>query len=161
MKGYAKMQKVKNICDFRLSNFLSKEMIEEREFSYSGVDGLAEVLGYHIVFFRDLETPNCTTAISLEDANYNEELTNFVNLLLDELDIDLKVGDSYKEVVGKYGKPFSYDETIEGMKRYNYLLNDRSYFVCFGVDNEKGLSFFEIINNRKILDGIINEKWRG
>lgn len=154
------MQKIKSISDLRLSNFLSKEILEEREFSYSGVDGIAEVLGWHIVFFRDLESPNYTTAISLDDANYNEELTKFVNLLLAELNINLKVGDSLEKVVSEYGKPFSYDEIIEGVKRYNYLLDDNSYFVCFGVDNSKGLSSVEIINNKKILDGIINEKWR-
>lgn len=154
------MQKIKSISDFRLSHFLPKESIVEQEFNYSGIDGVAEVLGWHVVFFRDLENQNYTTAISLEDANCNEELSDFVNLLLAELNIHLKIGDDFEKIQSKYGKPFSYDEIISGMKRYNFLLNDNSCFICFGVDNTYGLTYVEIITNRKILEGIIHEGWR-
>ncbi|MDP4177251.1 MAG: hypothetical protein Q8900_02790 [Bacillota bacterium] len=154
------MQIIKNISDFRLSKFLSKEIIEEKEFDYAGVDGVAEVLGWHIVIFRELENLECTSAISLSDANYNNELSDLVNLILSELNINLQVGDCFQKIKDKFGQPFSCDEVIEEMKRYNYLLDNNSIFACFGVDIHEGLISIEIISNKKIIDGIINEKWR-
>jgi hypothetical protein len=154
------MQDISSITNLRLSSFLSKETMEEREFTYSGINGIAEVLGWHIIFFRDLENPSYTTAISLNDMDYNEELTDIVNTLLKQLHINLEVGDNFDKISRIYGNPYSFDEIIEGSKRYNFLLNGNRYFVSFGVDNSKGLTSIEIICNEKILNGIIHEKWR-
>lgn len=154
------MQIIKNISNFRLSKFLSKEIIEEKEFNYAGVEGIAEILGWHVVIFRELENQECTSVISLSDANYNNELSGLVNLILSELNINLQVGDCFLKIKDKFGQPFSYDEVIEGMNRYNYFLDNNNTFACFGVDIHEGLISIEIISSKKIIDGIINEKWR-
>ncbi len=155
------MINIPNISGFKLSNYFSKEFIEKTDFNYSSVDGIAEIVGLHVIFFSDIKNLNETSVISLDEIQSNKKVETFANQLFFELSLGVEVKDKFEKIISIYGTPFSFDEIFENVKRYNYLLNNNDCFIAFGVDKYHGLNSIEIIQNKKILHGILNENWRG
>ena len=85
------------INNLKLKNIVKNYEIEEHEFEYAGTNGIAELLGWQIVFFRKNENLNDTIAIAFNEIT-STELINISN---------------FKRGFGGYTVPF-----WRGVKKY-------------------------------------------
>lgn len=137
-----------DIRKLRLSDFVPNHCIVEKEFHYGDVPGFAELYGWQIIFFREVNSVD-TSAISMIDVFEDRQLLDFAKVIIQKIGINLEFGAKENVVVGMYGSPKFVDETIDGLCRYVYIM-DSDLLVSFSIDNNQGLSGFEIIQNKII-----------
>lgn len=142
-----------NIGELRLKDILTDYKIEEREFEYADVKGVAELFGWQIIFFRKQADLLNTIALSFSEIE-DENLISLANSILEHVDIDVMFGDSLSKIIKIYGEANSFDNIYENMTRYNYLI-DPSLFIVFGIKEDK-MVYLEIITDKAMIDDVFN-----
>lgn len=142
-----------NIGELRLKDILTDYKIEEREFEYADVKGVAELFGWQIIFFRKQADLLNTIALSFSEIE-DENLISLANSILEHVDIDVMFGDSLSKIIKIYGEANSFDHIYENMTRYNYLI-EPSLFIVFGIKEDK-MVYLEIITDKAMIDDVFN-----
>lgn len=142
-----------NIGKLRLKDILTEYKIEEREFEYADVKGVAELFGYQIIFFRKQDDLSNTTVLSFSELE-NDNLISLANSVLEHVDIDVRFGDSLSKIKKIYGEADWFDNIYENMTRYNYLVNP-SLFIVFGIKEDKMVDL-EIFTDKVMIDDVFN-----
>lgn len=142
-----------NIGKLRLKDILTEYKIEEREFEYADVKGVAELFGYQIIFFRKQDDLSNTTVLSFSELE-NDNLISLANSVLEHVDIDVRFGDSLSKIKKIYGEADWFDNIYENMTRYNYLVNP-SLFIVFGITEDKMVDL-EIFTDKVMIDDVFN-----
>jgi len=143
------------INNLKLKNILKNYEIEEREFEYAGTNGIAELLGWQIVFFRKNENLNDTIAIAFNEIT-NTELINISNSILNIMKMDIRFGDNLDIINHFYGNADFIDSIYEDTLRYNYIISPDLYIV-FDLTNNT-LSGLEIITDENLINEIVNAR---
>ena len=143
------------INNLKLKNILKNYEIEEREFEYAGTNGIAELLGWQIVFFRKNENLNDTIAIAFNEIT-STELINISNSILNIMKIDIRFGDNLDIINHFYGNADFIDSIYEDTLRYNYIISPDLYIV-FDLTNNT-LSGLEIITDENLINEIVNAR---
>ena len=127
--------------------------IDRKEFSYSGIDGYAEIMGWHIIVFIEGKD-DYVSAINFDEilSMPNTELMKTANNILQTIEFPIMFGDKFSVVKNIYGNPCSSDTILTDITRYHYFLENNSLYLCFGIEN-KDSSFcsLEIISNSNII----------
>lgn len=145
------LNKIK-INNLRLKEIMKEYDVTEQELEYSGVEGVAELLGWQIVFFRRKDDLLNTAAIWFFEILDNE-IKNTANIILKRLGIDLVFGKEI-EIEDNLGKADFVDDILEDTIRYGYVLSSSQY-ISIGLTNGK-LSHLEIVNDETIIKEIIS-----
>lgn len=147
-----------NIGKLRLKDILPDYKIEEREFEYADVKGVAELFGYQIIFFRKQSDLSNTIVLSFNELE-DDNLISLANSILEHVDIDVRFGDSLSKIKKIYGEADSFDHVYENMTRYNYLI-DSDLFIVFGIQEDK-MVYLEIFTDKAMIDDVYNHcrKW--
>lgn len=140
------------INNLRLKEIMKEYDVTEQEFEYSGVEGVAELLGWQIVFFRRKDDLLNTAAIWFFEILDNE-IKNTANIILKRLGIDLVFGKEI-EIEDNLGKADFVDDILEETIRYGYVLSSSQY-ISIGLTNGK-LSHLEIVNDENIIEKIVS-----
>lgn len=143
------------INNLKLKNILKNYEIEEREFEYAGTNGIAELLGWQIIFFRKNENLNDTIAIAFNEIT-NTELINISNSILNIMKMDIRFGDNLDIINHFYGNADFIDSIYEDTLRYNYIISPDLYIV-FDLTNNT-LSGLEIITDENLINEIVNAR---
>lgn len=143
------------INNLKLKNIVKNYEIEEHEFEYAGTNGIAELLGWQIVFFRKNENLNDTIAIAFDEIT-STELINISNSILNIMKIDIRFGDNLDIINHFYGNADFIDSIYEDTLRYNYIISPDLYIV-FGLTNNT-LSGLEIITDENLINEIVNAR---
>jgi len=148
---------VKNlkINNLKLKNIVKNYEIEEHEFEYAGTNGIAELLGWQIIFFRKNENLNDTIAIAFNEIT-NTELINISNSILNIMKMDIRFGDNLDIINHFYGNADFIDSIYEDTLRYNYIISPDLYIV-FDLTNNT-LSGLEIITDENLINEIVNAR---
>lgn len=136
-----------NISSLELRNFVYPSSIKKQTFNYGGFEGIAELLGWQIVFFKDNDGDLKTKALLFESI-VNPQLIKIANHILDYIEFPILFGENKDKMLKLYGKPDSEDGLYEDMVRYNYLLKEDAFLV-FGFKDNK-LEYLEIISDPQI-----------
>ena len=142
-----------NIGELRLKDILTDYKIEEREFEYADVKGVAELFGWQIIFFRKQADLSSTIVISFSEIE-DDNLISLANSILEHVDIDVRFGDNLSKIKKIYGEANSFDNIFENMTRYNYLI-DPGLFIVFGIQEDK-MVYLEIITDKVMIDDVFN-----
>ncbi len=143
------------INNLKLKNIVKNYEIEEHEFEYAGTNGIAELLGWQIVFFRKNENLNDTIAIAFNEIT-STELINISNSILNIMKIDIRFGDNLDIINHFYGNADFIDSIYEDTLRYNYIISPDLYIV-FDLTNNT-LSGLEIITDENLINEIVNAR---
>ncbi len=143
------------INNLKLKNIVKNYEIEEHEFEYAETNGIAELLGWQIVFFRKNENLNDTIAIAFDEIT-STELINISNSILNIMKIDIRFGDNLDIINHFYGNADFIDSIYEDTLRYNYIISPDLYIV-FGLTNNT-LSGLEIITDENLINEIVNAR---
>ncbi|MCI8753190.1 MAG: hypothetical protein HFH66_17975 [Lachnospiraceae bacterium] len=143
------------INNLKLKNIVKNYEIEEHEFEYAGTNGIAELLGWQIVFFRKNENLNDTIAIAFNEIT-NTELINISNSILNIMKMDIRFGDNLDIINHFYGNADFIDSIYEDTLRYNYIISPDLYIV-FDLTNNT-LSGLEIITDENLINEIVNAR---
>ncbi|MDR0516478.1 MAG: hypothetical protein LBH25_05470 [Fibromonadaceae bacterium] len=143
-----------NIRELRLKDILIDYQIEEREFEYGDVKGIAEIFGYQIVFFRKQDNLSDTVALSFNEIWEDDGLISLANYVLKYVDIDIMFGDKLSKIRNKYGKADFLDKLYTNMTGYSYLI-DAKLFIVFWVKKGR-LVGLEIIADKEMANDIFN-----
>ena len=143
------------INNLKLKNIVKNYEIEEHEFEYAGTNGIAELLGWQIVFFRKNENLNDTIAIAFDDIT-STELINISNSILNIMKMDIRFGDNLDIINHFYGNADFIDSIYEDTLRYNYIISPDLYIV-FDLTNNT-LSGLEIITDENLINEIVNAR---
>ncbi len=141
------------INKLKLRDVVKNYEITEQEFEYAGTNGIAELLGWQIVFFRKKDDPVNTVALSFNEID-NIELINIANSILALIDVDVRFGDNIEVINRLYGVADFTDNLYEDMIRYNYIISPQLLMV-FGLKNNE-LSSLEIVADENIIKQIIS-----
>lgn len=111
------------INELRLKDILKDYDVWEQEFEYAEVPGIAEIYGYHIVFFRPQKELRGTVVIHIQEIE-TPSLIHVANLVLTAMDMNLKFGETtIEEINSIYGTAdWKLDDIVDGF-RYHYLIN--------------------------------------
>ena len=142
-----------NIGELRLKDILTDYKIEEREFEYADVKGVAEFFGWQIIFFRKQADLLNTIVLSFEEIE-DDNLISLANSILEHVDIDVMFGDNLSKIKKIYGEANSFDNIYENMTRYNYLI-DPNLFIVFGIEEDK-MVYLEIFTDKAMIDDVFN-----
>lgn len=142
-----------NIGELRLKDILTDYKIEEREFEYADVKGVAELFGWRIIFFRKQADLLNTIVLSFDEIE-DDNLISLANSILEHVDIDVRFGDNLSKIKKIYGEPNSFDNIYENMTRYNYLI-DTNLFIVFGIEEDK-MVYLEIFTDKVMIDDVFN-----
>lgn len=142
-----------NIGELRLKDILTDYKIEEREFEYADVKGVAELFGWQIIFFRKQADLLNTIVLSFEEIE-DDNLISLANSILEHVDIDIRFGDNLSKIKKIYGEANSFDNIYENMTRYNFLI-DPSLFIVFGIKEGK-MVYLEIFTDKVMIDDVFN-----
>lgn len=142
-----------NIGKLRLKDILTDYKIEEREFEYADVKGVAELFGWQIIFFRKQTDLLNTIVLSFSELE-NDNLISLANSILEHVDIDVRFGDNLSKIKKIYGEADSFDNIYENITRYNYLI-DPSLFIVFGIEEDK-MVYLEIITDKVMINDVFN-----
>ncbi len=143
------------INNLKLKNIVKNYEIEEHEFEYAGTNGIAELLGWQIVFFRKNENLNDTIAIAFNEIT-STELINISNSILNIMKMDIRFGDNLDIINHFYGNADFIDSIYEDTLRYNYIISPDLYIV-FDLTNNT-LSGLEIITDENLINEIVNAR---
>ena len=143
------------INNLKLKNIVKNYEIEEHEFEYAGTNGIAELLGWQIVFFRKNENLNDTIAIAFNEIT-STKLINISNSILNIMKIDIRFGDNLDIINHFYGNADFIDSIYEDTLRYNYIISPDLYIV-FDLTNNT-LSGLEIITDENLINEIVNAR---
>ena len=135
--------------DFSLTNFISST--ETIPFDYSGVEGIADCLGYCIICFKER---NCDilSAISFDDILLHKELTEIVNHILQTLYIPIRFGDDSHLVESNLGTLFFIDEKLfADRKIWYYYINEGKGLLSIGINSVAKVISLEVITNITII----------
>lgn len=136
------------IDKLKLKDIVKNYEIVEQEFEYAGISGIAELLGWQIMFFRKKNLSN-TIALSFNEIEI-VELINIANFILKTIELDIRFGDNIEKIKNIYGTANFIDNVYEDMIRYNYIIAS-DLFIAFGIKNDK-LSYLEIITDEELIE---------
>ena len=137
----------------KLRDIVENYEIQEQEFEYAGTIGIAELLGWQIVFFRKEDDLVNTIAVSFNEID-TSELINIANSILKSIDINIRFGDSIDVIKRIYGIADFTDSLYGNIIRYNYIISE-DLFLAFGLKDDI-LSSLEIIADENMIKEIIN-----
>lgn len=137
----------------KLRDVVKNYEIREQEFEYAGTNGIAELLGWQIIFFRKMDDLVNTVAIFLNEID-NNELINIANSILKFIDMNIKFGDSVDVIKQIYGSADFTDSLYGEIIRYNYIIS-ADLFIAFGL-KDNILSCLEIITDENMIKEIIS-----
>ena len=143
------------INNLKLKNIVKNYEIEEHEFEYAGTNGIAELLGWQIIFFRKNENLNDTIAIAFNEIT-STELINISNSILNIMKMDIRFGDNLDIINHFYGNADFINSIYEDTLRYNYIISPDLYIV-FDLTNNT-LSGLEIITDENLINEIVNAR---
>ncbi|MBR1442611.1 MAG: hypothetical protein IJ583_03655 [Firmicutes bacterium] len=143
------------IIDFNLSDIANKYTIKKQAFEYAGIDGIAELLGWQIVFFYSKYDLNNVSAISFMEITDND-LIDIGNNILDNIGINVRFRDNKSVITNIFGIPDFFDKIYLNTDRYNYILSE-NYFLSFGLENDN-LTYLEIIYDKNIVNNIVETR---
>lgn len=138
-----------------ITHFLdSNEYYIKEDFSYAEIPGKAYICGYHIIFFYINDK---IKALSIEnDVIDNACLLDKANRMLNFIGFDFKLGCPFvltDEFNYNYiFKDYLYDDHI----RYYYKIDKQ--LIVLGINFEGILVSFEIVDNKRITDNILEYK---
>ena len=142
---------MKRIDNIRLQDFMPN--IDSKKFNYSGIEGYAEIIGWHIIAFIEGKD-NFVSAISFDEilSLPNTELVKTANNILQTIEFPVMFGEKFPVVKKIYGNPYLSDSILTEQTRYHYFLDNNSLYLCFGVENkDNSLYSLEIITNSNII----------
>ncbi|BAV05625.1 hypothetical protein SAMN05421788_108229 [Filimonas lacunae] len=120
-------------------------------FDYAGIPGVAEVIGYHIIFFT-VKGKDGLSAISMEELEGNALFTEIANKILAAIHCDVAIGEKREHVKKLWGEPDFKDDVFTGIERCYYL--KKGVLLVAGFNRyQKGVSLEcvmdeELIKNR-------------
>lgn len=117
----------------KLRDIVNRYEIREQEFEYAGINGIAELLGWQIIFFCKNNDLSNTVVISFTEID-NIELINIANSILNFIDMDIRFGDCAEVINSIYGIADFIDSLYEDIIRYNYIISP-DLFITFGLRN--------------------------
>lgn len=144
-----------HINQFKLRDIVKGYEIKEQDFEYAGMSGIAELLGWQIIFFRKKDDLDHTVVISFDEID-SKELISISNAILKSIDMDIRFGDSVEVINSIYGIADFTDNIYENVIRYNYNISS-NLFIAFGVKDNK-LWCLEIVIDEDIIKEIINNR---
>lgn len=144
-----------NISKLKLRDIVKDYEIKEQDFEYAGIRGIAELLGWQIIFFRKKDDLDNTVVISFAEID-NKELICISNSILKSIDMNIRFGDNIEVINSVYGNADFTDSIYEDVIRYNYNVSS-NLFIAFGLKDNK-LSCLEIVIDENIIKEIINAR---
>lgn len=141
------------INKLKLREIVSTYEIMEQEFEYAGINGIAELLGWQIIFFRKKEDPINTVAILFNEI-VDIEIINIANSILEFIDVDIRFGDNIQQINNVYGIADFTDYIYDDMIRCNYIISPELLMV-FGFEKNK-LSYLEIAVDEIMINQILS-----
>lgn len=141
-----------------LSDYISNKYINTiLDYSYAGVNGIAETIGWQIELFR-LSQNSSVEAISFNEIFNNYLFADISNSILKEIGFPIKINDDLEKIKKVFGNETSkdsiyYEEYKADVIRYNYYIA-KDYFITFSVSNDR-LIGLELIYNENIINNIL------
>lgn len=166
-----------NIKNLSLKKILGDDWIYNPDFQYADFTGKAELhKGDRIILFKKGDEQEISV-VSLQAIGLGDKkLIQTANKLLDEIGINLRIGDNQNQIVKKYGTPDFIDYIEEGyyryynvtygfrydkflITRYHYLLAP-DLLVCFGTPKKhyQKLTEVEIVNDLQMVTTIMENR---
>ena len=137
----------------KLRDVVKSYEVKEQEFEYAGTNGIAELLGWQIVFFYKMDDLVNTAAVSFDEIN-NNELISIANSILKFMNINIRFGDSVNVIKQIYGIA-DFTDSLYGEKiRYNYIIS-ADLFIAFGLEDNI-LTSLEIITDENMIREIVS-----
>ncbi|MDE7252857.1 MAG: hypothetical protein K2O32_07945 [Acetatifactor sp.] len=149
------------INELRLKNILKDYDVWEQEFEYAEVSGIAEIFGYHIVFFRPQKNLCNTVAINFQLQEIEDTLrihvVHVANLVLMAMGINVKFGETtIEEINSIYGTAdFMDDPCLYDSITYYYLINP-DLLMAFTITG-KVLLGLEIVADEEMVKDIVSD----
>lgn len=137
----------------KLRDVVKNYEVKEQEFEYAGTKGIAELLGWQIVFFHKMDDLVNTAAVVFSEIN-NNELISIANSILKFMDINIRFGDSVDVIKQIYGIADFTDSFYEDMIRYSYIIS-ADLFIVFGIEDNI-LTSLEIITDENMVREIVS-----
>jgi len=165
-----------NIKDLSLQKILGDNWTYNPDFQYADFDGRAELhKGDRIILFRRKDDEDISVVSFQAVGLCDKELTLIANKMLEEIGINLRMGDSRNRIVKNFGIPDFIDCIEEGYYRYldyncnyseNFLIMRYHYLiapdllVCFGIpkENYQKLTDLEIVNDLQMVSSIMESR---
>lgn len=141
------------INKLKLRDIVKNYNIKEQKFEYAGINGIAELLGWQIIFFHPENNLDNTVVFSFNEID-NMEMINIANQILKFMDMNVRFGDNMEKISHLYGVADFIDSLYEDITRYNYIVS-QELFMAFGL-KDSILSYLEIIIDKNIIDEVIS-----
>lgn len=123
------------------------------DFEYAGIMGIAELIGYKIIFFRR-DSASLLDAVRIWDITDSEEVA-FSNMILEKMDFPVKLGDTLQRIYQEFGKETSQSHFLTDCDRYHYTMPD-GFLLTFDISKQNRLvTGVEMIHNRDIIENIV------
>lgn len=137
----------------KLKDVVKDYEVKEQEFEYAGINGIAELLGWQIIFFHKMDDLVNTVAVLFNEIN-NNELIRIANSILKFIDMNIRFGDSVDVIKQIYGIADFTDSLYGEIIRYNYIISS-DLFIAFGLKDNILLSL-EIITDENMIREIVS-----
>lgn len=136
-----------------LSKFISEDSIRRQSFTYADIDGIAEIIGWHIIIFYKNNSKN-VSAISIGEPDNIKNvslLLSVENKILDSIEFPLHIWDSKNKIFTSFGTDYIIDSIAEE-KNYQFNISEE-YFISIGTRNNI-ISSIEIVLEKEIINKI-------
>jgi hypothetical protein len=137
------------ISNLELHDFT--KVFDSGDFSYSEVNGHADYLGWHIIFFKELDCDK-VSAISFDDILIAENIKKIANKILQRIGFPIQFGDKLSSIKKEFGEPDFSDSILMDVHRIHYISKEKELYLCFGTDCNENLYSLEIITNKEIIN---------
>ena len=146
------MLKIPDLSKNRLKNLAPDCIVSDQTFSYADTEGSADLIGYNIVFFKKKGTEELS-AICFQEI-FDDEIIELSNSILKKSDIDIRFGETIKDISAYLGDSYFVDNIFENMIRYGALIS-ANIFVSIGLSDEK-MTYFEVVTDKEMIEKIIS-----
>jgi hypothetical protein len=143
------VDKMTDINSLELHDFT--KVFDSGDFNYSEVNGHADYLGWHIIFFKEAGCDK-VSAISFDDILMEESIKNIANKILQRIEFPVLFGDKFSLIKKKFGEPDFSDAILMDIHRYHYIDKKKELYLCFGIDCNEKLCSLEIITNKEVIN---------
>lgn len=148
------MIKIPDFSQKKLNNLAPDCIVLNQIFSYADIEGVADLISWKIVFFKKKRT-GIISAICFQEI-FDDDIIKISNSILKKLNIDIKFGETIKDISMYLGNSYFVDKIYYNMIRYGALLSS-SVFVSIGLTEGK-VSYFEVVTDKEIIDNIISAR---
>jgi len=139
-------------------DFIDRGTIRQQDFKYGNISGIAEMVGFQIIFFRKtISEKNSCLSIDWGE-NKNPIILAIAQSLLAETNSKLRLKDKLLDIERIYGKANYTDDLYEGSVTYHYFNKRKDTLYSFGVDNSLGIVRIDLINDAEIVNERIDNK---